>query len=146
MVILCYQPYLKQVFRRCDRDFLVVGNVDIHSSAHDLDGERSKEGHILLIISHCPCSQRQSVGYILLVAGMDPETKNKNIILWMSHLVRPDKESDSQYSRTAESSFSVGLSVLGTSRKSVDVRIIPGFYCVLAAYQDQAHEIFYRCL
>ena len=73
---LC-QPYLEDVFRRCAGDGLVVDNVDDMrvEVVQDLDGERSSKGHVLLIISHCPCSQCQSVGYILLVSGMDPETK-----------------------------------------------------------------------
>lgn len=72
-----HQPYLKSVVRRSDRHRLVVGNVDIRWTGQDLVGERSEEGHVLLVISHCPRPQRQSVGYILLVSGMDPETKQQ---------------------------------------------------------------------
>lgn len=69
--------YLKNVFRWCGRDHLVVGNIDIHLIGRDFAGKRPKEGYVRLIVSHCPCSQRQSVGYILLVTGMDPAQKVK---------------------------------------------------------------------
>lgn len=74
----CCQAYLKDVFRWRDRDGLVVGDVDIHRSGQDLVGERTEEGHVLLIVSHCPRSQCQSVRHILLVSGMDPDTKKEN--------------------------------------------------------------------
>lgn len=68
-------PYLKDVFGWCDRDCLVIGNVDVHLSGCNFFGERSEEGDILFLISHSPSTQCQSIGYILLVSGMDPETE-----------------------------------------------------------------------
>lgn len=67
------KPHLKGVSRWCDIQCLVVGDVDVCWCGQDLTGKRSLESHVAFIISHRPRPQRQPVGYILFVSGMDPE-------------------------------------------------------------------------
>lgn len=79
--LYCWESYLKDACRRCHRDCLVIGNVEIHRSGRDFVWERSLEGHVRLIVSYCLRSQRQSGCYVLLISGMDPEAKIKSQII-----------------------------------------------------------------